>query len=224
MFVNRPVEIGQGTQCIYPVATMHKRSQSTVSPNPRSTVIGNPEVEVAQHSAPRAYDTSNVRPQQLSREAIAICGIGLRLPGGIRTTEEFWRLLIEGKDARGRMTVDRLASPGVHDRKSPPVGYYLDENLCDFDPSTFNLSRSELEQADPQQRKLLQVTRECLENAGEANYRGKNVGCYVGTFGDDWMQMLSKDDQFAGGIDFRGTIDAMLANRLSYEFDLRGPR
>ncbi|KAF2788729.1 putative polyketide synthase [Melanomma pulvis-pyrius CBS 109.77] len=121
------------------------------------------------------------------------------------------------------MTPSRFDSVGLHDARSPEVGYFLDENLSNFDPALFKLSRSELENADPQQRQLLEVTRECLENAGEVDYRGRSIGCYVGTFGDDWMQIMGKDTQLYGGFDFRGTVDAMLANRVSYEFDLKGP-
>jgi acyl transferase domain-containing protein len=213
-------------KCVISVSDVQKRWRTSLLPLCEAPICEHKEPDESDLKCrvTPAPDDSNVQPLRTSREAIAICGIGVRLPGGIRSTEDFWELLIQGQDARGPMTASRLASPGVHDQTSPPTGYFLDENLCDFDPSIFRLSRTELEQADPQQRKLLQVTRECLDNAGEADFRGKNVGCYVGTFGDDWMQLLSKDDQLVGGIDFRGTIDAMLANRLSYEFDFRGPR
>jgi len=76
---------------------------------------------------------------------------------------------------------------------------------------------------DPQARMLLEVTRECLDNAGETGYRGSRIGCYVGTFGDDWMLLQAKEGlQATGG--YRLTVDLLLANRVSYEFDFRGPR
>lgn len=84
------------------------------------------------------------------------------------------------------------------------------------------MSKAELEKTDPQLRKTLEVTRECLENAGETGWRGKDIGVYVGTFGDDWLQSGTRESQVSGGYNFTG--DLMLANRVSYEFDLHGPR
>jgi acyl transferase domain-containing protein len=71
---------------------------------------------------------------------------------------------------------------------------------------------------------MLEVTRECLEDAGEANYRGKTIGCYIGSFSQDWLEMLSKESQPWGAYHLSGTGDWTIPNRLSYEFDLKGPR
>jgi acyl transferase domain-containing protein len=162
--------------------------------------------------------------------AIALCGIGMRLPGGIRNTESFWDLLFNGKDARRRVPADRYNIDGFHDPSGSPgtvkaeYGHFLDEDLTSLDTSFFSMNKSELERADPQQRQLLEVTRECLENAGEIDWRGKLIGCYVGTFGEDWMTMNHKEIQHAGGHILTGYGDYMLSNRISYEYDFRGPR
>lgn len=52
-----------------------------------------------------------------------------------------------------------------------------------FDAQFFNISRLDAIASDPQQRQLLEVTYECLENAGVPleTISGKNVGCLVGT-------------------------------------------
>jgi len=161
---------------------------------------------------------------------IAICGIGLRLPGGIRTCHDYWSLLINGLDARGPIPPGRYnaagfdSSLGGKDGIKLQQGYFLDEDLGALDASFFSLTMTELEKTDPQQRMLLEVVRECLEDAGEVEYRGKAVGCYVGTFGDDWLLMAAKDSAMQeGGYSVTGAGDLMLANRLSYEYDLRGP-
>ena len=73
---------------------------------------------------------------------------------------------------------------------------------------------------------LLEVTRECLDDAGEVGdrYRGKAVGCYVGTFGDDWLLVAARDTASpGGGHSVTGAGDLMLANRMSFEYDFRGP-
>jgi acyl transferase domain-containing protein len=165
-----------------------------------------------------------------SPSQVAICGFGLRLPGGIRNGDDFWDLLINGKDARGPIPASRYNmegfdnSLGARDAIKVKHGYFLDEDLSALDTSFFTLTKNELENCDPQQRMLLEVTRECLEDAGEVNYRGQLIGCYVGTFGDDWLLMSAKDSNQGDGYSMTGHLDLMMANRVSYEYDLRGPR
>jgi acyl transferase domain-containing protein len=86
------------------------------------------------------------------------------------------------------------------------------------------MTRNEVEACDPQLRKLLEVVHECLDDAGEteASYRAQNVGCYVGTFGEDWLLIGSKQGQDGEGYRTIGG-DMMLANRVSYEYDFKGP-
>lgn len=166
-----------------------------------------------------------------STSPIAICGIGLRLPGGIRSGDDFWDVLIHGKDTRGPIPASRFNIDGFHDELGSPGaiktkhGYFLEEDLAtSFDASFFSMPRSELERCDPQQRLLLEVARECLEDSGEVDYRGKRIGCYIGTFGQDWYEMSVKDSQNVASHTVTGFTDMMLANRVSYEYDLQGPR
>ena len=161
---------------------------------------------------------------------VAICGLALRLPGGVRNAESFWDILINGKDTRGPIPPDRYNVRGFSNAMSEKgaiksqYGYFLDEELSCLDTSFFTMTQSELERMDPQQRQVLEITRECLETAGEIKYRGKLVGCYVGTFGEDWLQMSAKESQHSGGYVMTGHGDLMIANRISFEFDFMGPR
>lgn len=161
---------------------------------------------------------------------IAICGIGVRLSGGIRNADDFWDLLVNGRDARGPVPSSRYNAQGFDgsldgkERIETKFGYYLEDDLSRFDPSLFSMTQLELERCDPQQRLLLEVTRECLEDAGEVSYRGKPIGCYVGTFGEEWQHMQNKDAQQTGNHLVTGAGDWMLANRVSYEYNLCGPR
>lgn len=166
-----------------------------------------------------------------SKAPIAICGIGLRLPGGIRNGDDFWDVLINGKDTQGPIPRSRFNIDGFDDSLGGQGtiktrrGYFLDDDLsASLDTSFFSLSKNELERCDPQQRLLLEVVRESLEDAGEVNYRGKSIGCYVGTFGQDWYEMSAKETQHVGSHTVTGYGDMMLANRISYEYDLSGPR
>lgn len=105
-------------------------------------------------------------------------------------------------------------------------GYFLDESikLGALDASRFSLSRAELEAADPQQRQMLEVVRECFDDAGEVNFRAQPIGCYMGCYGEDWLELQNKDPQQNGMNRVDGYSDFMLSNRVSYEMDLRGPR
>ena len=174
-------------------------------------------------------DRSRLGPRNGLRQ-VAICGMAMRLPGGIRSDQSFWDMLVNGKDTRGPIPADRYNIDGFTDRLGPKgaiktqFGYFLEDDLTSMDTSFFTLTKTELERTDPQQRQLLEVTREALENAGEVRYRGELIGCYVGTFGEDWLQMSAKENQHAGGYIMTGHGDLMLANRVSFEYDFKGPR
>lgn len=167
--------------------------------------------------------------EKTAPEPIAICGLALRLPGSIHTAADFWDALVTGKDMRTPIPPSRYNVTGFNNTMGTKGsiktahGYFLNEDLAAFDPSFFSMGKTELERMDPQQRLLLEVTRECLENAGEVGWRGKKIGCYVGTFGEDWMLLQSRDNQGTGQYNATGG-DFFLANRVSYEFDFRGPR
>ncbi|KAI9820043.1 MAG: Type I Iterative PKS [Pycnora praestabilis] len=163
-------------------------------------------------------------------EPIAIVGMAMRLPGKVNNTEAFWDLLIDKKDGRCRIPGDRYNVDSFYhpNSKSGTVkmhhGYFLeDADLRDLDPSFFSMTRKEAEKLDPQHRLLLEVVRECLENAGETKWRGKNVGCYVGVFGEDWQDLHAKDTQDFGMYRITGYGDFLLGNRVSYEYDFTGP-
>ncbi|RYP64434.1 hypothetical protein DL769_006675 [Monosporascus sp. CRB-8-3] len=162
---------------------------------------------------------------------IAICGMGLRLPGGSTTPQEFWDFLVSKGDARTRVPKSRYNVSAYHSTSKRPgtvateYGYFLDENvnLGALDTSLFTLSRTELEFADPQQRRLLEIVKETFDDAGEGNFRGKQIGCYIGNMGEDWGEMMNKDPLTHGPNKIDGYNDWMLANRISYEFGLKGP-
>jgi len=169
-------------------------------------------------------------PKPREIEPIAICGVGLRLPGGIHNGDDFWQLLVNGRDARSEIPSSRFTIDGFDDSLSGQKtihtkhGYFIDDDLTRLDTSFFSMSKKEIERCDPQQRLLLEVVRECFEDAGEVNYRGQPIGCYVGTFGQDWYEMVTKDVNSMGNYAMMGCGDLVLANRVSYEFDLHGPR
>ncbi|KAM5494833.1 Type I Iterative PKS [Microsporum audouinii] len=159
---------------------------------------------------------------------IAIVGMAMRLPGGINSAEEFWKFLVNKGDARGRVPQSRFNIDAFHNSSKPgsvktEYGYFLHEDPAYVDAPFFSMSKYEAAKLDPQQRLLLEVVWECLETGGQTGWRGKDIGCFVGSFGEDWLDMSSKDTQDIDRIRALGTGDFALSNRVSYEYDLKGP-
>ena len=166
----------------------------------------------------------------LAPEPIAICGIGLRLPGGINDPRAFYDLLYNKNDARRPVPANRFNIDGFYN-PSPKVGslgfkhgYFLDCDLEKLDAGFFTATKAEAELIDPQQRLLLEVVYEAFQSAGESNWRGKKIGCYAGVYGEDWHDLHSIDTQENGMYRTTGHGDFVLGNRVSYEYDLQGPR
>ena len=107
------------------------------------------------------------------------------------------------RDAKTRIPETRYNISGYHALAKKPgltisqEGYFLDDSvdLAALDTSVFRMSRAELELLGPQQRILLEVSKESLDDAGETATRGKNVGVFVGTVGNDWYDLIQKDSQ-----------------------------
>ncbi|XRM46506.1 hypothetical protein ABZX51_009537 [Aspergillus tubingensis] len=170
-------------------------------------------------------------PQTALQVPIAICGMSVRLPGGLHSPQELWDFLVSKGDARGPVPKSRYSTAAHYSERSKPstvnteYGYFLDESidLSAVDTSFFNMRKAEVERLDPQQRQILEVARECMEDAGEVNRKGRSIGCYIGTFGDDWLEMFAKENQHHGPYRATGYSDFMLPNRVTYEMDLTGP-
>jgi acyl transferase domain-containing protein len=162
---------------------------------------------------------------------IAIVGMAMRLPGNVNTANAFWDTLVQKKSTQCLVPPSRYSLPGFYasQRRTGTVnmekGYFLaGTNLQHLDTSFFSMTRAEVELLDPQQKQLLEVTRECFENAGETGWRGKDIGCFIGVFGEDWQDLHSKDVQEGGMYRIAGLGDFVLGNRVSYEYNLKGPR
>lgn len=161
---------------------------------------------------------------------IAIVGMALRLPGGVNSPDRFWDLLINKKDGRTRVPGSRYNVEAFHGTRartgevSSKHGYFLEDSLEQLDASFFSMSKSEITLLDPQQKLLLEVVYECMESAGQSDWRGGKVGCYVGVFGEDWLDLGNKDTQSSGMYRILGMGDFAISNRISYEYDLKGPR
>jgi len=179
-----------------------------------------------------AADSATTTGSNVAREfaPIAICGMACRLPGGIARPKDLWNFLIAKGDARSVVPESRYNVSSFYSPTKKPGhviskhGYFLDDDLGALDTSVFPMARSELEVLDPQQRLLFEVTKESLDDAGEADSKGKNIGVYVGSFGNDWYDLVQKESQRYGTYHISNSHDYALSNRVSYEMDWHGPR
>ncbi|EQB54570.1 hypothetical protein CGLO_05576 [Colletotrichum gloeosporioides Cg-14] len=162
-------------------------------------------------------------------DPVVVCGMAMRLPGGVSNANDFWDMLMQKRCASVPVPKDRFDIDGYYSERPRPgtmqtkKAYFLDHVQLDrFDASHFSYGRSELEQMDPLQRLLLEVSWECLENAGETDWQGQTIGCYVGSFFEDWSVEMQRDPQYYSNYP-TGKWDIMLSNRISHAFDFRGP-
>jgi phthiocerol/phenolphthiocerol synthesis type-I polyketide synthase C len=164
------------------------------------------------------------------RDEIAVVGWACRLPGA-KSVTELWSLLLEGRCAvtqvpPDRFSLDRFGHPRRQERgKSYTFAAGVLDDLWGFDPTVFGISPREAEQMDPQQRILLQLTWEALEDAGipPSTIAGTNVGVFVGASQADYGHKFFGDHAVADSHFATGTALAIVANRISYIYDLRGP-
>jgi phthiocerol/phenolphthiocerol synthesis type-I polyketide synthase B len=183
----------------------------------------NPDVE-AQTGTPGAASTA-------LNEPIAIIGLGCRLPGDIHGPDALWDFLAAGRSAIGTVPADRWPA---FDDGSPEAatalanttrwGSFLSD-IAGFDAEYFGITPREADHIDPQQRLLLEVTVEALDHAGipAETLRRTLTGVFAGASVSEYGYLAARD---LGGIDaWTGTGGALsiIANRLSYFLDLRGP-
>jgi len=169
--------------------------------------------------------------QSFSSEPIAVVGIGCRLPGGINSPEEFWTFLQQGGNGIADIPADRWqadryfdANPQAPGKSVSRWGGFLD-NVSHFDPAFFNISPREAQQMDPRQRLLLETAWEALEHAAQApdSFSGSRAGVFIGHMVGDYHALQTNNLNNADSYVSTGVLDSLLANRLSYTFNLQGP-
>ncbi|MGQ9408438.1 acyltransferase domain-containing protein [Mycolicibacterium gilvum] len=172
--------------------------------------------------------------RRVSDDAIAVVGLGVRFPGGgddIHGPDDLWEFLAQGRSAVSQVPPTRWS---WYDDGSPEGaaalahttrwGSYLSE-IDEFDADYFEISPSEADKMDPQQRLLLEVTHEALEHAGIRPdvLRHTQTGVFVGACLGEYAVMASKDLAEVNAYSGTGGALSIIANRVSYFYDLRGP-
>ncbi len=164
-------------------------------------------------------------------EPIAVIGLGCRLPAGIAGPDALWQFLCDGRSAVGVVPPERWApfddgSPGVAEALAGTTrwGSFL-RDIDAFDAEFFDISPRESAKMDPQQRLLLEVAWEALEHAGipPSSLRRSLTGVYVGASIAEYGYLASADLPNVDAWSNAGGALSIIANRLSYFLDLRGP-
>ncbi|GAB3555654.1 hypothetical protein GCM10027444_33860 [Actinopolyspora lacussalsi] len=155
-------------------------------------------------------------------DEIAVIGIGGTFPGAADPAE-FWRRLTSGDDLVRAVPEDRHELL-AHSATRGVRGGFLDD-AWSFDAELFGISPREAALMDPQQRVFLQTVRRTLEDAGYRTDRiaGTETGLYVGVSTNDWADVLTSREVGVEAHTATGVAHSVLANRVSYLFDLRGP-
>jgi myxalamid-type polyketide synthase MxaC len=162
-------------------------------------------------------------------EPIAIVGMGCRFPGA-RGPQAFWRLLVDGMDAITEVPANRFdinafydPAPGVAGKISSRFGGFI-ADVENFDAGFFGISPREAEAMDPQQRILIEIAYEALEDAGLPADRAEmsGTGVFLGMMSDDYLRRIYRSSDLdltlaTGGS--RGTAAA----RISYALGFQGP-
>lgn len=157
-------------------------------------------------------------PESVLATATAVIGSACRLPGA-PDTASFWRLLDGAAEAVGTFPPGRFAEG----EEARPGGYL--DHVDRFDPEFFGISPAEAVAADPQQRLVLELAWEALEDAGivPRTLAGRRAGVFVGSIGGDYATLVAQAPATVGRHSLTGLNRGIIANRVSYTLDLRGP-
>ncbi|HEY7489577.1 MAG TPA: SDR family NAD(P)-dependent oxidoreductase, partial [Candidatus Tectomicrobia bacterium] len=167
------------------------------------------------------------------RLEVAIIGIGCRFPGGANSPEAFWNLLRNGVDAITEIPAERWNSRLFYHPEAMKPGKTntrwggFVESIDHFDARFFGISPREATRMDPQQRMLLEVAWEALEDGGQVPERlaGTNVGVFVGISSFDYAEIHHgmNERDFIDAHTNTGVYLSIAANRISYVFNFKGP-
>lgn len=169
--------------------------------------------------------------QVLRSDPIAVVGIGCRVPGGATTADEMWRLLQAGTDNVREVPADRWdisewydPDPAAAGKSTTKEASFLDQ-IDMFDAGYFGILPREADRMDPQQRLVLEVAIEAIDDAGlpQRQLRGSRTSVYIASYHNDYSQLQYSDPEQIDLRTLTGILHSVVPNRLSYLLDLRGP-
>ena len=161
---------------------------------------------------------------------IAVIGMACRFPGAVQDPQAFWSMMQSKTDCIGPIPHDRW-DPSLLDNLNlsaeaqfAKAGGFLD-SVYDFDHERFDISSREAAQIDPQQRILLEMAWQCMEDAALSPPRLEQAatGVYLGVISHDFERLSLADRVAINAYSGLGRSSSITANRISYSFNLSGP-
>ncbi|KAF2865597.1 hypothetical protein BDV95DRAFT_652025 [Massariosphaeria phaeospora] len=148
--------------------------------------------------------------------------MAVKFPGNAVDTEQFWNMLLEKRSALSKVPKERY---NVDAFDVPSEGHFIQDKLGAFDAAFFTVPPAEAENMDPQQRWLLETSYQALENSGITldQAAGSQTSVHVGCFTQDFEKMMQADVDLPGRHKVLGSSKSILANRVSWFYDLHGP-
>ncbi|MCP4112428.1 MAG: hypothetical protein GY749_44035 [Desulfobacteraceae bacterium] len=164
-------------------------------------------------------------------EPIAITGMACRFPGGCATPDKFWNFLKKGGDGVREIPPERWNADDFYDPDSGTPGKmyvreagFLEEDVTAFDARFFGISPREAAETDPQQRLILEVAWEALENACQNidRLKGSRTGIFVGIIGAEYPLVPRKTRKISPYL-ATGSALSMASGRIAHILGLHGP-
>jgi acyl transferase domain-containing protein/NADPH:quinone reductase-like Zn-dependent oxidoreductase/NAD(P)-dependent dehydrogenase (short-subunit alcohol dehydrogenase family)/acyl carrier protein len=159
---------------------------------------------------------------------IAIIGISCRLPNNINSIDDLYQNIINKVDClepHKRLSVNKYYDSNNNDGKIINTrGGYINE-LFNFDNKFFKISAKEAKSMDPQQRQLLELTYECILDSkiNMDKLKGTKTGVFVGACSNEYHALMMEKSENINEYGNTGGLSTLLSNRISYNFDLKGP-
>ena len=199
-----------------------------MTPNPQDELF-----ERARRTIRELRERLTVAEARNRPEPIAVVGMGIRFPGSGSDIEQFWQMIVEGRDAVKGVPLDRWdrdasysSEAGVPGKMNTRHAAFLDD-VRRFDAAFFDITPREAVHMDPQQRIFLETAWHALEDAGlpKAQLAGSDAGIFVGvhTHSVDYQTMQFEDLTTLDAYSATGTAHDMIGGRLAYWLDLHGP-
>jgi acyl transferase domain-containing protein/acyl carrier protein len=181
-------------------------------------------------TSPTTVTLGQLAATEASSDTIAVIGMACRFPGAA-SVEEFWDNLRRGVDSVREIPPSRWDWRATYDPSGQSQGSSRSkwggfvEGVDEFDPGFFQISPHEARLMDPQQRLFLEVAWEALERAG---YRpdqlaGRRCGVFVGVNASDYGTLLHESGEATDPHLQSGNAVSLVATRVSYLLNFRGP-
>ncbi|MFQ6329963.1 SDR family NAD(P)-dependent oxidoreductase [Nocardia sp. CWNU-33] len=164
--------------------------------------------------------------QRHTHEPIAVVGIGCRFPGGADNPDNYWDLLISGRDAIVEVPADRWPITDPAPQSGLRRAGLLDAPIDAIDTEFFGIAPREAAAMDPQQRLVLEVAWEAMEDAAllPESAASTRTGVFLGVSWQEYQRTITPD--WVRSVDahtLTGTMSSVVAGRVAYLLGLRGP-